>query len=177
LELKDPELPPTFSGYPTYDRSGWEEFRREYERTHADLWKDFDEFVVASGAAPLPDLEFIHESPDLNLYVYPREADYRRPEPLGGTWRRIESCVRGSEPPFEVPAQLRGGGGLIYLSLGSLGSADVALMSRLIEVLAETPHDVIVSKGPQHARIELADNMWGAEYLPQPSILPQVDRV
>jgi uncharacterized protein (TIGR00661 family) len=36
---------------------------------------------------------------------------------------------------------------------------------------------VIVSKGPQHEQIRLADNMAGAEFLPQTSILPQVDLV
>jgi len=50
-------------------------------------------------------------------------------------------------------------------------------MNRLVEVLAGTPHRYIVSKGPQHELIDLADNMWGREFLPQPSILPQVDLV
>ena len=50
-------------------------------------------------------------------------------------------------------------------------------MRRLVEVLGETPHRFIVSKGPQHDQYELADNMWGAEFLPQPAILPMVDLV
>jgi UDP:flavonoid glycosyltransferase YjiC (YdhE family) len=70
-----------------------------------------------------------------------------------------------------------GGGGLVYRSLGSLGSADVGLMERLIGILAETPHRFIVSKGPQHDGFDLAENMWGQEYVPQPSILPLVDVV
>ena len=36
---------------------------------------------------------------------------------------------------------------------------------------------MIVSKGPQHDLLELAGNMFGEEFLPQPSILPQVDVV
>ena len=39
-----------------------------------------------SGAPPLPYLEFIHESRDLNLYLYPEVADYRRSRPLAATW-------------------------------------------------------------------------------------------
>jgi MGT family glycosyltransferase len=177
LELKDPDLPPTFSGYPTGDRTGWEDFRREYERVHADVWAEFDQFGVEHGAPHLPRLEFIRESPHLNLYVYPREADYRRSRPPAPTWHRLDSCVRQTEPPFEVPRDLGEEGALLYLSLGSLGSADVELMHRLIEVLATTPHRYIVSKGPQHQLIQLADNMWGQEYLPQPSILPLADLV
>jgi hypothetical protein len=77
LELKDPALPPTFSGYPTDDRTGWDEFGAEVERTHRDTWERFNAFMVDSGAPPLPDLEFIHESERLNLYVFPEAADYR----------------------------------------------------------------------------------------------------
>jgi UDP:flavonoid glycosyltransferase YjiC (YdhE family) len=75
---------------------------------------------------------------------------------------------------WEPPA---GESALVYVSLGSLGSADVELMNRLVSALAETPHRYVVSKGPQHELIELAPNMTGAEFLPQPSILPHVDLV
>ena len=76
LEIRDPAIPPVFSGYPAGDESGWAEFQAEYERTHRTMWAEFDAFVQAAGAPPLPDLEFIHASPYLNLYVYPTEADY-----------------------------------------------------------------------------------------------------
>ena len=158
--------------------SGWAEFRAEYDRTHRAMWADFDAFSQAAGAPPLPDLEFMYTSPRLNLYVYPAEADYPRSQPLGPTWHRLESCVRSSEAAFAVPEGLReGDGGLVYLSLGSLGSADVDLMRRLVDVLGRTPHRFIVSKGPQHDQYELAPNMWGEEFVPQPSVLPLVDLV
>jgi MGT family glycosyltransferase len=178
LEVRDPAVPPVFSGYPAGDDSGWAEFRAEYDRTHRNMWAEFDAFVQAAGAPPLPDLEFIHTSPYLNLYVYPAEVDYSRRQPLDRSWHRVESCVRSSDDAFEIPAQLLGGeGGLIYLSLGSLGSADVDLMRRLVDVLGRTGHRYIVSKGPQHDLYELAENMWGEEFVPQPSVLPQVDLV
>jgi MGT family glycosyltransferase len=178
LEIRDPAIPPVFSGYAAGDESGWAEFHAEYERTHRNMWAEFDAFVQAAGAPPLPDLEFIHASPYLNLYVYPAEADYSRRQPLDRSWHRVESCVRASDASFEIPEQLRGGdGGLVYLSLGSLGSADVDLMKRLVDVLGRTPHRYIVSKGPQADQYELAENMWGEEFVPQPSVLPQVDLV
>ncbi len=177
LELKDPALAPVFSGYPESDRSGWDEFRAEYERTHRDLWSDYDQFVREQGAAGLPDLEFIHESPFLNMYLYPSEADYRRQNPLAPTWHRLETCVRTTDATFELPDALRGDGALVYLSLGSLGSADVDLMKSIVAALGETPHRYIVSRGPQHTEYELADNMWGEEFLPQTSILPMVDLI
>jgi MGT family glycosyltransferase len=178
LEMKDRDLPPTFSGYPIDDRSKWQAFRAEYERTQRELWREFDAWVVEQGAPPLPDLEFIHESKDLNLYVFPEIADYPRARPLAPTWHRLDSSVRGTEKPFEVPEHLREGeGALVYLSLGSLGSADIELMRRLVDVLARTPHRYLVSKGPRADELDLPDSMWGEARVPQTSILPLVDLV
>jgi MGT family glycosyltransferase len=118
------------------------------------------------------------ESPYLNLYVYPSKIDYRRSAAPGPTWHRLESCVRTTDETYELPGPLASPPGpLIYLSLGSLGSADVELMQRLIDALGRTDYRVIVSLGPQHELLRLADNMTGAEFLPQPAILPQVDLV
>jgi MGT family glycosyltransferase len=178
LEMKDEAIPPTFSGYPFDDPAAWEGFREEYDRTHRQLWESFDAWVVEQGARPLPKLEFIHESDSMNLFVYPEAADYPRRRPLASTWHGLESSVRATEEPFEVPEPLfEGDGALVYLSLGSLGSADVALMERLVDVLSRTRHRYIVSKGPQADQFELAGNMWGEARLPQTSILPLVDLV
>lgn len=175
LEMKDAALPPTFSGYATADRSGWREFREEYVRTAGEMQAAFSEFCVERGAPPLTRLEFIHQSPWLNLYLYPDELDYSRDEALGATWSNLGTSVRDTDAAWHAPA--RDGAALIYVSLGSLGSADVALMRRLVDVLSRTPHRYVVSKGPQHEAYELAGNMTGAEFLPQTSILPNVDLV
>ena len=50
-------------------------------------------------------------------------------------------------------------------------------MRSLVATLADSPHRVIVSMGPQHEQLRLADNMVGEEFLPQASILPTVDLV
>jgi MGT family glycosyltransferase len=177
-ELKDPDVPPVFSGYPAGDRSGWDEFRAEYDRVHRPLWESFSAFMEEQGAPALPELELVHESPWLNLYLYPAEADYARARPLGATWHRLDSCVRDTDAAWTEPEELAGAGErLVYLSLGSLGSADVDLMRRLVETLSQSRHRFVVSKGPQHELFELAENMTGAEFLPQASILPHVDLV
>ena len=180
LEITGKQLPPTFSGYPIDDDSQWAAFRAEYDRTHREMWTDFNDWMQAQGAPELPDLEFMHESRDANLYVFPQELDYTDIRPLGPSWHRIDSSVRGTDEPFELPAQLvdrPADSSLVYLSLGSLGSADVDLMKRLVSVLGQTKHRYIVSMGPQHDQYELADNMWGAEFLPQTRIVPLVDLV
>ena len=66
---------------------------------------------------------------------------------------------------------------MLYLSLGSLGSADVGLMQKLIDTLGGTGYFVVVSMGPQHEELRLAPDMTGEEFLPQPAILPLVDVV
>jgi len=175
LELKDPALPPTFSGLPLDDRAGWAEFRAEYVRQIGELQASFSAFCVDRGAPPLPELEMIHESPWLNLMLYPAELDYPRSRPLAPTWHNLETSVRATDETWTPPEP--DGRALVYLSLGSLGSADVPLMKRLVVVLSRTPHRYVVSKGPQHAEYELADNMSGAEFLPQTSVLPHVDAV
>jgi UDP:flavonoid glycosyltransferase YjiC (YdhE family) len=181
-ELKDPSVPPFSSGYPVADRSGWPAFLDEVRRTHGAMWADFDAFCRERGDdglrfGPLgPD--FTSESPWLNLYSYPAEADYDRSRPLPPTWHRLDSTVRAPEGTWALPDHLRErDGALIYLSLGSLGSADVALMQRLVDLLATTEHRVIVSKGPLADQITLHDNQAGEAFLPQPAILPQVDLV
>jgi MGT family glycosyltransferase len=177
-EVKDPEVPPPFSGYPVADRSGWAEYRDEYARVLGPLQQAFDEFCREKRAPPLEDLEFIHTSPWANVWLYPREVDYTREHPLAETWLNVESSVRATDAEWALPEGVGSGDDpLVYLSLGSLGSADVGLMRSLIATLAEAPYRVIVSMGPQHAELELAPNMTGAEFLPQASILPQVELV
>jgi UDP:flavonoid glycosyltransferase YjiC (YdhE family) len=186
LEIASPALPPKFSGYPVADDSSWGAFRAEYARVHRDLWLEFDEWVRACGAPGLPELEFVHESEVANLYVYPEVIDYVDRRPLGPRWHRLDSSVRtteGSLDPaleeFLTAGHRRGADGpsAVYLSLGSLGSADVELMERLVAALADTPHRYIVSKGPLADRFELPDNMWGAAQVPQTKVLPLVDAV
>jgi UDP:flavonoid glycosyltransferase YjiC (YdhE family) len=182
IELRDPLIPPFSSGYPVDDRSDWPAFLAEYRRAHADMWADFDAFCRDHGAGGLADGElgpdFMHESPWLNLYSYPAEADYERANPLGPTWHRLDSTVRAPESDWQPPGHLADRpGALIYLSLGSLGSADVGLMQRLVDLLGRTDHRVIVSKGPLADQITLHENMTGEGFLPQPAILPLVDLV
>jgi len=168
LEMKDPALPPTFSGYPIDRREGWSEFHQESARCVGQLQAEFSEFCVEHGAPPLPGLEFIDESPWLNLYLYPAELDYQRCRSLAATWHNLETSVRATDQAWTPPDSKEGA--LIYVSLGSLGSADVALMERLVDVLSR-------EQRPQHSAYELAPNMSGGEFLPQTSILPHVDLV
>jgi MGT family glycosyltransferase len=180
LEVPGPEVPPPFSGLPSADRSQWDAYRAEFDRTHRAMWADFNIWVQDQGAEPLPDLEFMPRDNAANLYVYPAEADYRDARPLDASWVRMDSSVRETDTEYVLPQSLADRpdtSALIYLSLGSLGGADVELMQRLVDVLGTTEHRFIVSKGPQADRITLADNMVGEQMLPQTKVIPQVDLV
>jgi MGT family glycosyltransferase len=180
LEVRGPDIPPVFSGYPTDDRSQWADFLAEFDRVHADTWAKWDAWCRKQGAPPLPPREFMHASPDCNIYVFPEELDYTDARPLDHTWHRIDSSVRETDEDYTVPAALAdrpAGSGLLYLSLGSLGGADVGLMQRLIDVLGTSRHRVIVSMGPRADELRLAANMSGAATVPQTKVIPQVDLV
>src|ERR1700712_108645 len=184
LEVSGPGVPPPFSGLSSADRSQWAASRAEFDRTHRAMWTDFDAWVQAQGGPALPDLEFMPRggasNPAANLYVYPAEADYLEARPLDDSWVRMDSSVRETDEDYVLPPALADrphDSALIYLSLGSLGSADVELMQRLVDVLGTTRHRFIVSKGPQADRITLADNMVGEQMVPQTKIIPQVDLV
>jgi MGT family glycosyltransferase len=175
LEMEDPALPPVFSGFPSDDRSQWVAFQAEYRRLHDPLIEELSAFNVSVGAEPLPAGHFQYDSPFANLYLFPEVMDYQRTEPLDQTWHRLDSTVRVGEDPFDLDAVLPGDGKVIYLSMGSLGCNDLGLMQRLIDAFDRTPHRVVVSMGPLHEQMRLGERMWGAEFLPQPSILPQAD--
>ena len=180
LEILGEKIAPPFSGLAENDPASWISYNQAYEKTQRAMWEKFNSWVVSQGAAALPDLDFIHTSKDLNMYVYPTELDYTDKRSLGNNWHRIDSSVRSTDAAFELPQEITNrpaDSKLIYLSLGSLGSADVDLMKRLVSILGKTKHKFIVSKGPQASEYELASNMFGAEFLPQISIIPKVDLV
>jgi len=177
LEIPGPNVAPAFSGLGENEASRFGAFRDAYRETHADLWGRFDEWFRAQGAPGLPNLEFIGTGA-LNIYVYPAELDYVDERPLPSTWHRVDSCVRETDVDVDLPGGFADGRRpVVYLSLGSLGSADVLLMRRLVDALAPEPYDIIVSMGPRHAEIALASNMWGAEFVPQARLLPRADLV
>jgi len=180
LEILGENIAPPFSGLAENDPASWISYNQAYEKTQRTMWEKFNTWVVSQGAPALPDLDFIHTSKELNMYVYPKELDYTDKRPLGNNWHRIDSSVRSTDAAFELPQEVTNrpaDSKLIYLSLGSLGSADVDLMKRLVSILGKTKHKFIVSKGPQASEYELASNMFGAQFLPQISIIPKVDLV
>lgn len=180
LEIRGDDIAPVFSGYGEDDRTGWAAFLEEFDRTHDATWETFNAWVQQQGAPALPRRDFIHTSAAANLYVYPDALDYVDRRPLDDSWHRMASSVRETDEDYTLPEAFRDrpeDSSLIYLSLGSLGGADIGLLQRLVDLLGTTRHRVIVSMGPRAEEIRLAHNMTGDAIVPQTKIIPQVDLV
>ena len=122
---------------------GWAAFRAEYDRTHRD----------AVGRRSTPGCSRAGRAAAARPRVRPR-VERRQPLrlPRGGsttpTRGRSTRPGTGSTPACARPTSRRraararldrpAGSALVYLSLGSLGSADVELMRRLVDVLGRT---------------------------------------
>jgi len=122
---------------------------------------------------------YINYSKYLNIYGTPFELDYQDMRPLPKNWIRFDNLMRSEvKEKFEIPPELSDKSGkLIYFSMGSMGGADVKMMTRLVDILGKSEHRFIVSKGPLHDRYELPPNMWGEKSVPQIQVLPIVDLV
>ena len=176
-EMRDANVPPTYSGLPTNQPETWGPFMDEYRRVIGPIHDQFNAFLQEHGCSPLGDLDFMFQSEYLNLYLYPEILDYRRAKPLPGTFHRLDSCVREGGPSFRVPGELGDRGALIYVSMGSMGSLEAELRERLIGALKNSKHRFIISLGIGAQDVKLPDNFYGEPFLPQPSVIPHVDLV
>ncbi|CAG2170445.1 unnamed protein product [Oppiella nova] len=122
---------------------------------------------------------YFNPSPYLNIYPFPKELDYTDVRPLPPNTYQFDNFIHiKNDIPFEIPVPLRDKPGkLVYLSLGSMGAADVKNMKRLVTILSKSKHRFIVSKGPLQEEYDLPVNMWGAATVPQLQVLPVVDLV
>ncbi|NP_001310028.1 demethyllactenocin mycarosyltransferase-like [Tetranychus urticae] len=178
-----PKGPPPFSGYSVNsDPSNWDEFREAYQRAHSRLTETTNENLTAAGLDPakFDSARFVSSLQTIGFYHYPADLDYIECEPKDPNWHRVDAWVR--QPDFDtefvIPEKLQDKPGkVIYFSLGSLGSADLVIMKKLIAILAKSPHKFIISKGPRGDALELADNMWGENYVNQIAVVRGVDLV
>ncbi|XP_054161724.1 uncharacterized UDP-glucosyltransferase YdhE-like [Oppia nitens] len=175
--LEDNRLPPSLLGLPINDKSLWDDYRRQINETRFQAFKVWADWLQSHGCPAPAANQLWFPSPYANFYLIPKELDYTDIRPLPDNFYQFDYYKRtANEDVFEIPEQLRQKSGkLIYLSLGSMGSADVDLMKRLVAMLANSEHRFIVSKGVNHDKYELADNMWGERFVPQVKVLSIVD--
>lgn len=168
------------TGLPTYELPAeWKAFRKEFNKAKEILWNEFNDYLISRGVESLKTSLYVNHSPYLNIYGFPQELDYTDVRPMPPKWVQFDNLKRtDADIMLEIPEKLMNRPGkLVYLSLGSMGGANIELMKRLVEMLSECKHRFIVSKGPLHHRYELSDNMWGQYSVPQIQVLPVVDLV
>ena len=178
-EVADDNIAPYLSGCREDDAAGQERFRRRYQEVLKPIHDEFNKFLIQCGEAPYPLANFVEESPYMNLLLYPESAKFNRSKPLDpNRFQYLEGCVR-EDSPFEVPAfEVNSESPLIYVSFGTLGSSDIQLMQRLIDVLGKLPYRVLLNVGDYIEQYKnVPKNIYIAAWYPQPSVRPHVDMV
>nr|XP_027198080.1 uncharacterized protein LOC113792389 [Dermatophagoides pteronyssinus] len=181
-------LPPAWSGLAAdSDRKEWPKYREIINQFIVN--KDNNDFNEKHGFRRYENDLLMPLTQVLTIYAYPEEYDYPEIKEYHPDWFNLEVFNKNESgekidlkeflPKDFYENDLNGNwsGKWIYVSMGSMGSVDLNLMHRLIEVLSKTNHKYIVSKGPRHEEYELTGNLWGDRYLPQVKILPVVDLV
>ncbi len=175
-EWPDAAVPPYLSGLAPDDIAGRARYEAAYLAATAIAHARNTDFRRANGLKSLPPGQFLEPSPTLNLLLSPTPVRYNRAEPLDpATTLYLEGCVR-EESLFEVPILPDNRGPLVYLSFGSLGSIDTALIDRMIRVFATIPARFIVNVGGGlDAYRNVPDNVFLGAWFPQPSVVAQSD--
>lgn len=177
-EISDPLVPPHLSGCAVGDDVGAEKFRDAFTKAIEPLHAEFNAFLESIGCERLIFPEFVQASPYLNLLLYPKPLQFERLYPLDEErFVYLDGCVRKEANDYEVPTFKRNNDGpLVYLSFGSLGGADVALIKRIIALLASTRYRVLVNVGDHVSEYdEIPENIIIDKWFPQVSVLPYVD--
>jgi len=110
------------------------------------------------------------------IYCTPAELDYSSVVPPPAHWFQLDTYCRQHESrSLQLPEGFHDPSkeALIYFSLGTIGSIDVALLRRLLGLFARLPHKFVVAKGPLSEQFALPPNCWGERMLPQVAAIRQ----
>lgn len=178
-EIEDPAIPPHLSGCGESDTACHERFRAKFQEVIKPIHEDFNEFLTTCNEDAYPLGEFFEASPHMNMLLYPEPVKFERQNPLAPErFQYLEGCVREDEP-YEVPTfKVHNDKPLLYISFGSLGAGDTALLKRIINAVAKMEVRALVNVGDYQGEYDsVPDNVHMASWYPQPSVIPQVDGV
>ncbi len=178
-EIPDPDIPPHLSGCGENDKACFEKYTSRFNEVIKLIHDRFNAFLAECGEAPYPLGEFFEASPNLNLLLYPEPVKFNRRNKLDpARFQYLEGCVRQDEA-YEIPEfKANTDGPLLYVSFGSLGSGDTALLKRLMTAIAGLPYRALFNVGDyMDAYDEVPPNVQIHSWYPQPSVIPQVDAV
>jgi MGT family glycosyltransferase len=178
-EIEDPAIPPHLSGCGQHDSACHERYRAHFNEVIKPIHDDYNAFLARCNEAPYPIGQFFEASPHMNLLLYPEPVKYQRAHPLDPSrFQYLDGCVR-KEADYQVPEfRANNDKPLLYISFGSLGAGDVALLQRIIDTVGRLPYRALVNVGDyMDSYDKLPDNIVIDAWYPQPSVIPQVDCV
>lgn len=174
-EVPDPNVPPYLSGMAADDPAR-PAFEAAYLAATALSHRRYNDFRTRCGLPALIPGQFLEPSPYLNLILAPEAIRHPRSMPLpSDLFIFLDGCVR-EEAQFDPPSLPINDGPIVYLSFGSLGAIDTALISRMIRLFATLPARFFVNVGGfLESYQEVPDNVYLGSWFPQPSIVAQAD--
>ena len=178
-EIEDPDIPPHLSGCGEKDKEGFKAYRAHFNDVIKPIHNDYNAFLKRAGEEKYPLGQFFEASPHMNLLLYPSAVKFKRRHKLSPKqFQYLEGCVR-KDSPYKIPRFKRNNDKpLLYVSFGSLGAGDTALLQRLIAVIGKLPVRALVNVGDYLDQYtDIPGNVIIDKWFPQPSVIPQVDAV
>ncbi|NP_001310106.1 uncharacterized LOC107371807 isoform X1 [Tetranychus urticae] len=164
----------------TSDKRLWKEVAQNFLEANSVNIEKTNEMLRSMKRPPeFNPLKMVLPPKSVGFYYYPAQLDYEECLPREPAWHRVDCFIRSpGVTPLAIPRDFfNKPGKLIYFTLGTAVSNDLGIMRDIISVLAKSPHKFIVSKGFRGDQLELADNMWGENYVDQIRVLELVDLV
>jgi MGT family glycosyltransferase len=176
-EVADPDIPPHLSGCSENDQACFKAYDEEFLERIKPAHSRFNAFLAKVGHAPYPLGEFFETSPWLNLLLYPKHLRFKRRHALDPKrFQYLDGCVR-DEGRYTVPKfKANEGKPLVYVSFGSLGSADVDLYQRMLKLFGRLPYRFLMNVGEYMDRYsDVPGHVPLDQWYPQPAVIPHVD--
>jgi MGT family glycosyltransferase len=176
-EIHDPEIPPHLSGCSEGDKACYEAYNREFLDAVKPCHDRFNDFLRSVDHPPYELGEFFEASPWMNLLLYPSHLRFNRRYPLDPKrFQYLDGCVR-DEGKYRVPSFAKNNDKkLIYVSFGSLGSADIELYKRMLALFGRLPYRFLMNVGEYKSEYtDVPGNVILESWYPQPAVLPHVD--
>ena len=104
-EVKDPDVPPPFSGYPAADRSGWDDYMAEYARALGPLQRAFSEFCRSAARRRCRSSSSIHTSDSSTSGSTPRRSTTPAPTRSATAGRTSSPASAPPTPPGSCPSR------------------------------------------------------------------------
>ena len=126
-EVRDPDVPPPFSGYPADDRAGWAAYWDEYGAHARRAARDLQRVLRGARRAAAAGARVHARVAVAQPHALSRRGRLpARPRRSASSWHNLADQRPRHRRAVGAPgAARRREGPLVYLSLGSLGSADV----------------------------------------------------